>query len=1073
MRCPACDEEIPEGSKFCNACGTSLPRVCQSCGEANAPRAKFCSECGTQLAPSSRRPEQIALTRPEAERRQLTVMFCDLVGSTRLAGRLDPEDLREVTRAYQEVSSRVIRQFDGYVAQLLGDGLLVYFGYPNAHEDDAQRAGRAGLEIISAIGDLNTRLKAEMNVEIAVRIGIHTGTTVVGAMGDEVHRERLAIGETPNIAARVQGLAQPNAAVVSAATARLMRGYFEWEDLGRHELAGVAQPMHLYRLIRTTTTRGRLTTQEEDNKLTPIVGRDADLEQILECWNHSSQGRGQIVLISGEAGIGKSRLIHAFATSLAAHEHIWLHCSCSPFYTSTALRPMVEMLSRLCGLRHDDDAESRLTKLEAQLAALDLQGGDAVPVLAHLLSVAIPADRYHPLVLSPQMRKQRIQNLLLDSLLRIAGRNPLVLAIEDLHWLDQSTLDFLGLLAERLKGARMMALLTTRPPFREPWSVDTSIALRTLAGHEVAELIRNITGGKDVPQKVIELVAAKSDGNPLYVEELTRMLLESGQLVERFGAYELDVSLPSLDIPTTLHDSLMARLDRLSPDKTVLQVGATIGRQFDYSLVQQVTNIGHDQLGEELNQLIEAGILHVRGALPAATYTFKHALIQDAAYVSLLRRTRQQYHARIAETLEQTAPETPPEVLAHHYTEAAQAAKAVLYWHSAGQAALESWALAEATQHLERGLLLIDKMPSTPESALEELSLRVAIGVPLMLTRGFAAPDVEATYRRAFDLCSEVGETAAGRLFPALFGLWIFYQVRAMYPQAEEMGKRLLDLARRSGDSGIEIGALQALGACRFWRGRVASAKQHFERVLEIYEPRSHRHLAFLFGQDARAFCLAFLIWVHWHDGDYESARQRRQQALDYCEELGQPGSQSFVEILVATFHCHMGEYNQAEEHARTVIALSEEQGMPHWEACGRIMLGWSIVGQGRASDGAEIIRAGIDALDAVGTRNALSFWRGALIEAELKRGRIDEARAVLHELMDFVQDSDERCHEAELVRLGGEILLAESRLSDRGPKNRAREESVSRFRRARDLARAQGAKTLLRRAEESLDRTG
>ncbi|MEM9492557.1 MAG: protein kinase, partial [Myxococcota bacterium] len=511
--------------------------------------------------------------------------------------------------------------------------------------------------------------------------------------------------------------------------------------------------------------------------------------------------------------------------------------------------------------------------------------------------------------------------------------------------------------------------------------------------------------------------------------------------------YQLDVALPSLDIPSTLRDSLVARLDRLPSAKLVVQVAAAIGRQFAYSLLRDVLELDDPVLERELDLLIEAGLLRARGKPPECEYSFGHALLQDAAYDSLLRRTRQKYHLAIAEVLESRFPDTAPEILAHHYSEAGKPTKAITLWHSAGQAALGAWALAEAMQHLGRGLELNATQPPSPERTADELSLRVAIGVPLMLSRGYAAPEVEETYRRAFELCSDVGDSAADRLFPALWGLWIYYQVKADYPQAEKMGERLLDLAERSGVSDIAMGAHQALGATRFWRGRVAAAQSHFEYALASYDADQHGHLVYLFGQDARVFCLAFLIWVHWHNGDIERARACRREALRRCEDLGQPGSNGFAQFMVATFHCLVGEYALAQGHAQTLIVLSEQQGMPHWEAYGRIAHAWaSVAHRGSdaelARDSAVTIRAGIDALITVGGRTSLSVWLSALVEAELRGGRADRAQAALDELSQFVQSSAERCYVPEFERLSGQVLLAA------GGDERA---AAGHFRRARD----------------------
>ncbi|WP_239470124.1 ATP-binding protein [Archangium violaceum] len=997
------------------------------------------------------------MAKPEAERRQLTVMFCDLVGSTRLAGKLDPEDLRELTRAYQEAALGVIRKYDGHVAQLLGDGILAYFGYPVAHENAAHRACHAALDVLQAIDELNVRLAAERAVTIAVRIGAHTGITVVGLMGDSVHREQLAIGEAPNVAARLQSLAQPGTAVISGATARLVRGAFSWEDLGLHQLAGVPQPVEVYRLRRAVNTRRQTAVPGQEEPF-PFVGRTGDLSMLRECWKESRAGRGRMVVISGEPGIGKSRLVRAFRASVLEEAQRWFECHCSPFYTNTAMRPLIEMISELCELGEQDSPEKKRDKVATFVSRLFPGNTDALPLLASLLSIPVAEEAQLASALTPQAKKQKLQKFLLDLFSRLSESKPLVLVIEDLHWMDPTSLEFIGLLAKHVSKTHLLVILTTRSSFEVPWLVDTRVSLSGLARDEVVCMIERVAGGKQLPVELVELLVHKADGNPLYVEELTRMLIESGQLIEQEGGYHLSVLLPSLQVPASLHDSLMARLDRLDRAKIVLQVGATIARQFDYALLKELLVIDDATLQQELARLSEAGLLYRRGDPPHAAYNFRSALIQDAAYGSLLKRTRQQYHRRIAELLPKHVPDTPPEILAHHHREAGQVVEALRCYSAAGQASLGAWALGESTRHLECALSLVDKLPDRATRALEELSLRVAIGVPLMLTRGYAAPEVETTYRRAYELCLEVGDAAADRLFPVLWGLWIFYHVKAVLPKAEDMGERLLQLAERSGDSGIALGAHQALGSTRFWRGRVSQARVHFETALALYDEKKHARLAFLFGQDARAYGLAFLVWIAWLEGDLEGARRYRQEALAHCARLGQPGSQGFVELIVAVFHCLMGEHELAMEHSRRLIALSREQRMPHWEACGRITLGWC----NRTGEGASIIRAGIDSLNAVGTRTASSFWHSALVEAELRGGNLEKAQVALDALMAFIQESDERCYEAELVRLQGELLLR------RGESRRAAE----RFRDALELALSRSQPTLAQRARLSLERT-
>src|SRR5215831_12620676 len=646
---------------------------------------------------------------PEAERRQLTVLFCDLVDSTVLTSQLDPEELREVVRAYQETCAKVIARFDGHIAQYLGDGLLVYFGYPLAHEDDAQRAVRAGLGIIEALGQLNIRLSQERGVHLAVRLGIHTGLVVVGDMGGGTRQEQLALGETPNLAARLQGIAAPDTLVISAATLQLLGGFFACQSSGTQSLKGIAQPLEVYQVLYESTARSRLDAAGSTG-LTPLVGRDQEVRLLRERWAQVKDGLGQVVLLSGEAGIGKSRLVQMLKEHVAAEPQAWLTpCQCSPYHQNTALYPMIDLLERVAlHFDRDESPQHKLSKLEGFLVQYGLPLAEAVPLFAALLSLPLTAE-YAPLSVSPEQQKQKLLHAFLTILLRVAAQQPLLFVLEDLHWVDPSTLELLNLLVDQGPTARILALLTFRPDFSPPWtgrSHLTQVTLPRLPRRQAAEMTDRVAHGKVLPLEVVEQVVAKTDGVPLFVEELTKMVLESGLLQEREGRYELTGPLPPLAIPTTLHDSLMARLDRLATVKGLAQLGATLGREFSYELLQAVSPWDEATVQQGLSQLVEAEFLYQQGLPPQATYLFKHALIQDAAYQSLLRSTRQQYHQRVAQVLETRFPElceTQPELLAQHYTEAGVLAPAVPYWQRAGQRAIERSANVEAIGHLTKG----------------------------------------------------------------------------------------------------------------------------------------------------------------------------------------------------------------------------------------------------------------------------------------------------------------------------------------------------------------------------------
>jgi class 3 adenylate cyclase len=591
----------------------------------------------------------------DAERRQLTVLFCDVVDSTALASQLDPEDLRVVVRAYHETCAKVIARFEGHIAQYLRDGLLVYFGYPLAHEDDAQRAVRTGLGIVEALGQLQTRLGQERGVQLAVRLGIHTGLVVVGDVGGGPRPEQLALGETPNLAARLQGLATPNTVVISAATVPLLGGFFACQSLGPQHVRGLPQPLEVYQVLSERTARSRLEAAGSAG-LTPLVGREQEVALLRERWAQVKDGLGQVVLLSGEAGIGKSRLVQVLTEHVAAEPQAWLTpCQCSPYYQNTALYPMIELLERVAlRFAQDESPPQKLRKLEGFLVQYGLPLAEAIPLFATLLSLPLPTD-YAPLAMSPEQQKQQTLHALLTIFLHIAAQQPVLFVMEDLHWVDPSTLELLTLLVDQGPTARILALWTCRPDFSPPWTGRahlTQVTLPRLTHRQAAEMTARMVHRKPLPPEVVAQVVTKTDGVPLFVEELTKMVLESGLLQEGEERYALTAPLPPLAIPATLHDSLMARLDRLATVKALAQLGATLGREFAYELFQAVALWDEATLRQGLSQLVEAEFLYQQGLPPHSRYLFKHALIQDAAYQSLLKSTRQQYHQRIAQVLE-------------------------------------------------------------------------------------------------------------------------------------------------------------------------------------------------------------------------------------------------------------------------------------------------------------------------------------------------------------------------------------------------------------------------------------
>jgi TOMM system kinase/cyclase fusion protein len=1010
-------------------------------------------------------PTRTARRVPEAERRQLTVMFCDLVDSTALAVQLDPEDLREVVRAYQEASAAMIQRFGGYIAQYLGDGLLVYFGYPQAHEDDAQRAVRTGLGLVTAIEELNTRLAQHTGVRLAVRIGIHTGLVVVGEMGGGSRQEQLALGETPNVAARIQGLAVPDTVAISPATFRLVQGYFTCQDLGSHTLKGLAAPLQVYRILRESAAQSRLEVAEASG-FTPLVGRESEVALLLERWAQSQEGRGQVVLLRGEAGIGKSRLVEALSERVRREGATRIAFRCSPYHQNSALYPVIDHLQRFLQWQRDDTPEAKLDTLEQVLRMYRLPLEDVVPLFAALLSVPLP-ERYPALNLPSQRQRQKTQEVLVAWLLEEAERQPVLAVWEDLHWADPSTLEVLGLVLDQAPTARMLTLLTCRPELRPPWGSQapvTQVILNRLGHTQIETMIAHLTGGKALPAAVVQQVVAKTDGIPLFVEELVKMILESGLVQEEAKRYVLTGSLPPLAIPSTLHDSLMARLDRLSAARDLAQLGAVLGREFAYELLQAISPLEEPTLQQGLAQLVDAELVYQRGLPPQCRYIFKHALIQEAAYQSLLKSTRQRYHQRIAQVLDAQFPETvetQPELLAHHFTEAGLAEHAVPYWQRAGQRASAGSAYVEAMSHFTKGLEVLQGLPDTPERAQRELDVQIALGQACIATKGQAASEVGQIYRQARDLCRQVEDVP--QLCRVLWGLFSFHVVRAELQTARKLGEELLSLAQHLQDPVYLQGAHFALGSTLLYLGEFPLSCQQWEQSLALYDPPQHHAHAVLFGWDIGVFGRAHAPHALWSLGYPDQALAMSREAVALAQKLSHPFSLAVALDYAAMLHQFRREPQAVHEQAEAAIALCTEQGFAYYLAWGTTMQGWAQVAQGQREDGLAQMRHGLAALRATGAALRLPYYLALLAGACGQTGQAAEGLTLLAEALAQAHKTGECWPEAELHRLKGELLLSLS------ADNHAEAEGC--LHQALVIARRQQAKALELRAATSLSR--
>jgi class 3 adenylate cyclase/predicted ATPase len=995
----------------------------------------------------------------EAERRQLTVMFCDLVSSTALAAGLDPEDLREVITSYHRVVTDVVRSVDGFVAKYMGDGVLVYFGYPRAHEDDAERAVRAGLGVVDAVGRLGVK-----SVKLQARVGIATGLVVVGDLiGEGSAQEQSVVGETPNLAARLQSLAEPDAVVIAAGTRRLVGDLFEYRDLGAVEVKGIAGPVAAWRVLRPSTVESRFEALR-GSALSPLIGRGEEIDLLLRRWARAKAGDGQVVLISGEPGLGKSRITAALAERLHAKPYLRLRYFCSPYHQDSALYPFIDQLGRASGFARDDAPATKLEKLEALLALATPPDEDAA-FLADLLS--LPTSERHPLPnLSPQRKKERTLEALIRQLEGLARRQPVVMVIEDAHWIDPTSRELLDLTVERVRSLPALLVVTFRPEFQPPWTGQpqvTMLALNRLDRRDRTALVEQIAGGKGLPDEVVAQIVDRTDGVPLFVEELTKSVLESGLLREEADRYVLDRPLPPFAIPTSLHDSLMARLDRLASVRLVAQTGAAIGREFSYELLHAVSRLPEDELQTALARLVASELVFQRGTLPDAIYSFKHALVQDAAHDSLLRSARQQLHGHIAEALERLSPElmdSQPELLAQHYTEARVAEKSVAYWGNAGRRSAARSAMTEAAVQLQKGLDQLALLPDTPKRQRQELEFQSALGAVLDTVRGQAAAETGRAFARARVLWEQLGSPSEFLRIP--YGQSMHHALRGELDLARRLDDDLLRLSRQRNDSaGLVLGHLSS-GLNLMLAGRFASSRSHLEEALGLYDPTSHRYLVDQAGTShPHVTSQSHLGIVLSCLGFLDQALARSSAAIAEARRVNHPRSLAVSLTYGSRLLSIIGEIAALDERADQLVAVTTEQGFPVWRAAGTIYRGWVRVRNGDVAEGITILHSGSAAYRATGMGVFMPHFIALLAGACEIAGRFDEAATQLGEALQIIEGTGERWFAAELNRSKGQLLLRQGHVQ-------AGEEL---YQKALGIAREQEAKLWELRAAASLAR--
>ena len=1061
MHCTNCAAEVPEQRKFCGQCGAAVVRRCAACGAANPALNKFCGDCGFKLLVDSFAAAPTTQESRPIERRQLTVLFCDLVGSIALSARLDPEDFGAIIAGYRRCITETVAGFDGFVARHHGDGAVVYFGYPQAREDDAERAVQASLALVQAVAALPTKEK------LSARVGVATGVVLVGDMSDSaISEEHGILGDTPNLAARLQSLAQPGGVIISDRTKTIAGPQFEYLDLGKVEIKGLAKPVVAWQVAGKTAVTSRSHALQSSDLL-PLIGRDEEMELILSRWKRARSGEGQVVLLSGEAGIGKSRLTVALLEQLAREPHIRLRCFCSPQHTDSMLYPVIGEMLRAARFAHDDSQQVKMDKLDALLAQSSTPPQDAA-LFAEMLS--LPNDgRYPPVEVEPQLRRQKTLKALASQIEALARIKPVLVIFEDAHWSDPTSLELFSRTVDLAVSHRLLILVTFRPEFsprliRRPHV--TELTLHRLAPRDIDFLIERVVGNRSLPAGIRQDIIERTDGIPLFAEEMTKAVLDAEGESDAQRAFAAGPA-PVVAVPASLQASLMSRLDRLGPAKNVAQVGAAIGRAFPHMLLAALARKPKRELDADLDRLIAAGLLFRHGTPPHANYLFKHALVQDVAYSTLLREQRRTLHARIAEILESQfaeIAESQPELLARHYTKADLIDKAARLWGKAGQRSQERSALVEAAEQLSQALAQIATLPSTSDLRREQIILQVALLNTLMHVKGYGAPETKAAVAQVRALIEQadlLGEPPddPSLLLSALFGQWIVNFINFNGDVARELAARFLALGEKEGAAVPLMIGHRTMASTLAFMGDLVDAKAHYNEALALYRPAEHRRLMTRFGQDLRVTCLAFRSMASWLLGYPDAALNDAECALMEARQIEHAATLMFTLNFPILINTYCGNYHAANERLKELVVLAEEKGAPFRKAEGVLRRGYILTLTGTAN-AVEIVTAGIDLWRSAGSTIFTPEHEFMLAIGHADSGRFDDAWRCIDKAMTAMHATKERWCEAEAHRVAGEITL-KSPQRDVAKAQAYFEHSLS-------LARAQQAKSWELRAATS-----
>ncbi len=952
-----------------------------------------------------------------AERRQLTVMFVDLVGSTAMSERLDPEDLGELLRRFKEICSTSVARFGGHIADFMGDGAMIYFGYPHAVEDAASRAVHAGLDILEGLN------RMEGQERLTARIGVSTGLVVVGEIhGEGLKEHDVVMGRTPNLAARLQSLAEPNTLIISPSTRRLVGNAFELQDRGSFALKGFSEPIQAWSVTGQARIERRFDIMPDAGS-GRLIGRQAEFRKLTDKWNEASQGAGQSVLVTGEAGIGKSRLIEGLSQEVLDQGALRLNFQCSPFHANSALYPIIQHLERAAGFAPTDNDEDKLGKLSYLLRH---HPPEHVRLIADLLSVDADAT-LGPLDLPPQVKLEKTLEAVTEQLATLARERPVLLLFEDAHWVDPTTLSLTDRVIEHIRDLPVLIVVTARTGFDPGWGHHNNtlrIPLKRLTNRDVAEIVAEVAGGHPVPPEVCDLIAAKTDGIPLYVQEVTRGLLESGQLRLSDKGYVVRGPLPSLSVPSTLQDSLMERLDRLGKAKEVAQTGAVFGRQFSIALLASVSFLSPTVLQAGLEQLSSAGIILQAPDAAEDEFIFRHALIRDMAYDSLLRTERQSLHDRAAGALLENQPQlaqTQPEVLAQHYTLAQRADEAVMHWQSAGRRAIERSAQAEALTHLSKALDQLADLPKSRARDLQEIDIQILRAGVLRSTSGISGDATGEAYGRLRELCHRADETE--RLFPVLNGLYAFHLVRAEYQLAKGVAAQILDLAATSGKTEHRMVGHRAMGAVQLHLGNLSDAKRHLEQAWALYDFDQHSQLAYVYGTDHAAITSAFLGTCYCLMGRHQDALQVQNTALEWSKNLKHAHSVAQILVYMCKVHLLARDIPALQRDVKALSEVAEEHSLPFMATIARLWESWAKATTTSEVEHIEDLRQASEDWWSVGAGNYKTFFPSLIAEIQTNAGHHDAAHQTLTHARKVLSKTEEKWAEADQLRIEAALV--------------------------------------------------